>query len=64
MRDAVQGVPSMTVSAEQIETIAYGRFLDLNGTAIADCEELAALNSAGELVAILPRGVRASLAPS
>jgi tRNA pseudouridine55 synthase len=53
MRDAATGVPTMILSGEQIATIAYGRFLDLSGMAEADQQELAALDEAGELVAIL-----------
>ncbi len=58
MRDAARGLPAVTLDTEQIETIGHGRFLDLSGMAELSGQatanlELAAVNEAGELVAIL-----------
>ena len=53
MRDAVRSLPAITLSAEQIDTIGHGRFLELSGEAAVSGSELAALSPQGELVAIL-----------
>jgi tRNA U55 pseudouridine synthase TruB len=53
MRDAVRSLPPVTLTAEQIDTIGHGRFLELSGDPAVSGSELAALSAQGELVAIL-----------
>ncbi len=53
MRDAVRSLSTVTLTAEQIDTIGHGRFLDLSADPVASAPELAALDQDGELVAIL-----------
>ncbi|HVU88747.1 MAG TPA: tRNA pseudouridine(55) synthase TruB [Pirellulales bacterium] len=53
MRDAVRNLPAVTLTAEQIDMIGHGRFLDLADVSDARGSELAALDAHGELVAIL-----------
>jgi tRNA pseudouridine55 synthase len=58
MRDAARGLPAVTLDTNQIETIGHGRFLDFSVRAdmradAASALELAAVNEAGDLIAIL-----------
>jgi len=57
MQTAVTSLPVVTLTPEQISTIAHGQFVPLDSPAHAGDSDLAAFDAAGQLVAILkPRG--------
>ena len=53
MQAAVSALPAVTLTQEQIATIAQGQFISLAPSTAAGEEDLAAFNAAGQLVAIL-----------